>query len=226
MLQLVLQLGERLDLAGASEVVIEELQDDGGDAGDRELELVLLEESEQILEGLLEEVANPADEHEASDGAGGVDGEEGRRRHALGSGEQADVVVREDEQHGVHRLGEGPFRLFERLADAATPAVHPVDRRIAVPVAEQVEERIRQEQTPGSHQIERQRVESAGGKDHVAVARVQGDQQQWMFHGQLGDECLPDLGPDDQQADRNEQHDEPPPALCLVLHRSRLGAPG
>ena len=102
------------------------------------------------------------DQVEPHDGAGDVEDEERGDRHARGAGEQADVVVRRDEDERVRRLAEPPLGRAHEAAVGRRLALHPRDRGVAVPVAEQVEERVGEQQPQRPDHVVRDGVELVG----------------------------------------------------------------
>ena len=69
---------------------------------------VVADEVEDVVERLLERLAEPSDQVEAGDGAGDVRDEEPGDAHAGGAGEQAERVVRGDEDERVRGLPKQP----------------------------------------------------------------------------------------------------------------------
>ena len=94
------------------------------------------------LQGLLEQVAEAAQQEQPHRGAGDVGDEEPGDRHARCPGEQAEVVVRRDRDDQVRGLLEPALRGPQHPAVHGGAALHPADAGVAVPAAEQVEERI------------------------------------------------------------------------------------
>ena len=124
--------------------------------------------------------------------------------------EEADRVVGHDRDERVAELAELPLEPAE-LPRRALPCLglEPLHRGLAVPAPEEEEQRIGHEQPEESDEEERRRIDA--GRDNqqeVAVAGVEGDEQDRVVVDERRRERGADVRHDDEDADRDQQQRE------------------